>query len=128
MKRLMGIGCFIALLALWILPVWSQGPHGIFWSWNAVTMDTAGNPLTVDGYNLYCSTAAAGPFVKANSSLIPSTSFLEVGLVVGSTNFCQVTAVRNLSTPPESARSATSLGVIFQFPLAVPGTPAGAVQ
>ena len=120
-----GLVGLVALLAA--VTLWPQTQHGVLWSWSAVTADTAGNAITVDGYNLYCSTAAAGPFVKANTGLIPSTSFLETGLVLGSTNFCQVTAVKNSLAIPESAHSPTSAGVVFQFPLAVPAAPAGAV-
>ena len=115
-------------LAFWVAPwhlLFAQVPHGINWSWPAVTMDTAGNPLTVDGYNIYCASASTGPFTsKTNSSLITTTTYLHTGLTLGQTDYCQITAVKGLQ---ESAHSATG-SALFQFPPAAPGTPAGVAQ
>jgi hypothetical protein len=122
MKRWIGITAFVLLILFWISPwhmLFAQVQHGIVWSW------TASTTVPVDGYNLYCSTSAAGPFVKANTALIPGTTFFETGLVVGSTYFCQATAVKGAL---ESVHSATSAGVVFQFPPEAPGTPAGVSQ
>lgn len=117
----------LALILLTPLPyLLAQVTHGINWTWAAVTTDTSGNTITVDGYNIYCATAATGPFTtKTNTALIPGTSYLHSGLTVGSTYFCRLTAVKGSS---ESAQSLTSTGVTFQFPPASPAAPAGTVQ
>lgn len=117
---------FIALITICAWPVFGQVTHGIQWTWPAVTTDTAGNTITVDGYNIYCAVGAAGPFTtKSNAALLTTPTFLETSLTVGNTYFCQTEAVKGALT---STRSATSSGVTFLFPPAAPVAPQGVVQ
>lgn len=122
MRKRFGLAIFTLLLATC---AWPQTQHGINWSWAAVTTDTQGNTITVDGYNIYCATSATGPFAtKTNSALITSTSYLETGLTVGTTYYCQIAAVKGMQ---EGAHSATGSG-LFQFPPAAPAAPSAVVQ
>ena len=127
--RRIGITAFVLLLLFWLAPwhqlVDAQTQHGIQWTWSAVTQDTTGNAITVDGYNIYCAPSATGPFTtKTNSALISGTSYLETGLTAGNTYSCQITAVKGTL---ESVHSATG-SAVFQFPPVAPGTPAGVSQ
>jgi hypothetical protein len=126
MKRWIGVTSCLVLALILLRTTYAQTQHGIQWSWNAVTTDTIGNTIVVDGYNLYCATSSTGPFTsKTNASLVTTTTYLETGVAVGSTNYCQVTAQKN---GIESGRSVTSAGVVFQFPPVAPATPVGVVQ
>jgi hypothetical protein len=126
MKKWIAIPALLVLFGILLRPAFGQVVHGINWSWPAITTDTAGNTIAVDGYNMYCGTAEAGPFVKVNAALIATPNFLESGLTVGSTYFCQYTAVKGTF---ETAHSPTSAGVPFQFPPVAPGqAPSGVIQ
>lgn len=125
MKRAIGVVSCIFLFTLLAFP---QVQHGIRWSWTRVTTDTAGNTISVDGYNLYCGTASSGPFVKKNTALIPdgtSPNYLDTNVTLSSTYYCQATASKG---GVESARSVTSSGTLFQFPAAAPAAPQGVVE
>lgn len=126
MKKLVGIIALTVLMIILLKPAFGQVQHGINWGWNAVTKDTIGSNITVDGYNIYCATAPGGPFTsKTNGSLILGTTYLQTGLTVGVTYYCQITAVKGAA---ESAKSATG-SALFQFPPEAPGqAPSGAIQ
>lgn len=117
----------ISLLAVALLkPAFGQTVHGIQWTWPAVTTDTAGNTVTVTGYNLYCGTSASGPFAAVNTTPIASPTFKHTGLTVGSTYFCEYSALIGTT---EGGKSPVSAGVVFQFPPATPAQgPVGAIN
>ncbi|UCE73634.1 MAG: fibronectin type III domain-containing protein [Methanomassiliicoccales archaeon] len=70
-------------------------------TWNANTDDAV-------GYNIYRSTTNnPQDFVKINSVLITATTYLDTGLVNGTTYYYYVTAVDGATIPNESGGSAT---------------------
>lgn len=116
--RFILIGCLVFIGTMGA--VFAQAPHGLNWSWAPVTLDVNGNPANITGYNIYCATAATGPFsTKTNSALLATPAYLETGLTAGQTSFCQVTAVNAVG---EGGHSATG-SALFQPPPAVPVTP-----
>ena len=70
--------------------------HSVSLSWQPSTSQ-------VTGYNVYRSSAAAGPFAKINSSLAPSTAYVDGSVAASQTYYYVTTAVN--SSGQESAYS-----------------------
>lgn len=96
-------------------------------SWNANTEPD------LSGYNVYRSTAAAGPYQKVNSALVNSSSYADSGLTNGVAYFYIISAVD--SSGNESAKSSEKSGMpvdnkapVISNLLATPSSVSGAVS
>ena len=61
-------------------------PHAVTLTWND-------NGSSIAGYRVYRGTTSGGPYVGVNSSLIPSTSYVDAGVVSGGKYYYVATAV-----------------------------------
>lgn len=64
------------------------GSHSVSLSWTASTS-------TVVGYNVYRGTVSGGPYTLVNSSLVPGTTYTDLGIASGQTYYYVVTAVNS---------------------------------
>jgi hypothetical protein len=72
-------------------------------TWQAVTTDTKGNKISVEGYNYYRSMTKGGPYTKRNSELILPTTYVDNETAPLTRYYCVITAV--LGNGAESAYS-----------------------
>lgn len=62
-------------------------------TWDAVTVDTSGNPTTVAGYNVHRSDTQGSGYVQLNGELVPCCSYTDESVVEGNTYYYVCTAV-----------------------------------
>jgi fibronectin type 3 domain-containing protein/regulation of enolase protein 1 (concanavalin A-like superfamily) len=96
-------------------------PGAVSLSWSAVS-----DP-TLQGYNVYSSTSASGPFTLLTSSPISTTSYTDSSAVVGSPTYYEVTAVdasSGLSSTPSTANG-TALAISGLQSVDIGSTPSG---
>lgn len=78
-------------------------PRRVTLSWNPSTS------TGIAGYNLYRATAAAGPFAKLNTSLVPATSYVDTRVTSGQTYYYVATAVDSRSSESVYSGQASAL-------------------
>ena len=115
MKKIIGVFCL--MLCLGIL-VGAQTAHNLVLTWNAVTQDSAGTPITGVNYNVYSGTAAGQTNTKLTPTPIAATSFVFTTGTPGIKYYFTVTSEKN------SFESAKSNEVNATF-LANPAAPSG---
>lgn len=82
----------------------SGEPPSVSLTWNPTTSPN------LTGYNIYRGQVSGGPYTKVNSSLIPSTTYLDTGVQAGLTYYYVSTAVNY--TGAESAYSNQATAVV----------------
>lgn len=63
--------------------------------WDAVTTDVNGDPITVDGYNMYRSIISGSDYTRVNSNTISPTTYLDAQAVLGRRYYYVCTAVKD---------------------------------